>query len=43
MGHENLLGTERYLRLTMDAFPEIRERISTGCSWLMPEVVRHEG
>jgi integrase len=43
MGHENLLGTERYLRLTMDAFPELRERIKAGCSWMMPEVVRHEG
>jgi len=42
MGHENLLGTERYLRLTMDAFPEIRERINTGCSWVIPEVVYHE-
>jgi integrase len=42
MGHENLLGTERYLRLTLDAFPEIRKRISAGCSWVMPEVVHHE-
>ena len=42
MGHENLLGTERYLRLTIDAFPEIRERINTGCSWVMPEEVRYE-
>jgi integrase len=42
MGHENLLGTERYLRMTMEMFPEIRERISSGCSWVMPEVVHHE-
>lgn len=42
MGHENLLGTERYLRMTAEMFPEMRERISAGCSWLMPEVARHE-
>lgn len=42
MGHENLLGTERYLRMTIDMFPEIRERISAGCSWLIPEVARHK-
>jgi len=38
MGHESLLGTERYLRMTMEMFPEIRNRIRTGCSWIMPEV-----
>jgi len=42
MGHENLLGTERYLRMTKEMFPEVRERISAGCSWLMPEVDRSE-
>lgn len=42
MGHENLLGTERYLRMTVEMFPEIRERISAGCSWIMPEVGCHE-
>jgi len=42
MGHENLLGTERYLRITTEMFPEIRARISAGCSWLIPEVPRHE-
>ena len=39
MGHENLLGTERYLRMTKEMFPEVRERVSAECSWLMPEVV----
>lgn len=42
MGHENLLGSERYLRMTMEMFPEIRKRISSECSWIMPEVVRSE-
>ncbi len=42
MGHENLLGTERYLRITVDIFPEMREHISAGCSWIMPEVGCHE-
>lgn len=43
MGHENLLGTERYLRMTLEMFPEMRTRISAECSWIMPEVSRHEG
>ena len=42
MGHENLLGTERYLRLTLEAFPQIRKQINAGCSWIMPEVACHE-
>jgi integrase len=42
MGHENLLGTERYLRMTIEMFPELRARISDGCSWLIPEVTRRE-
>lgn len=42
MGHENLLGTERYLKMTVEMFPEIRDRINAGCSWIMPEVSRHE-
>lgn len=41
LGHENLLGTERYLRMTTEMFPELRKKISTGCSWLMPEVAHH--
>ena len=43
MGHENLLGTERYLRMTSEMFPEIRERVDVGCSWLIPEVGSNEG
>lgn len=42
MGHKNLLGTERYLRMTTEMFPELREKISTGCSWIMPKVGHHE-
>jgi integrase len=42
MGHENLLGTERYLRMTKEMFPEIRTRINSECSWIMPEVIRGE-
>jgi integrase/recombinase XerD len=42
MGHENLLGTERYLRMTVEIFPEMREHISAGCSWIIPEVGFHE-
>jgi len=43
MGHENLLGTERYLRMTVDMLPEVKKRISVGCSWIIPEVVRDDG
>jgi integrase len=42
MGHENLLGTERYLRMTMEMFPALKTRIGSECSWIMPEVVRDE-
>jgi hypothetical protein len=42
MGHENLLGSERYLRMTMEMLPEIKKRISTECSWIIPEVIRGE-
>ena len=42
MGHENLLGSERYLRMTAEMFPEIKKRVSAGCSWIIPEVVRNE-
>jgi integrase len=42
MGHENLLGTERYLRVTKEILPEVRGRITAGCSWLMPEVTCHD-
>jgi len=42
MGHEDLRGTERYLRMTIEMFPEIRNRIRTGCSWMMPEVGHDE-
>ena len=38
MGHEDLRGTERYLRMTIEMFPEIMNRIRSGCSWIMPEV-----
>jgi len=42
MGHENLLGSERYLRITMEMFPELKKRISSECSWIMPEVICNE-
>lgn len=39
MGHEGLLGTERYLRLTSDMFPDLRELIERSCSHVIPGVV----
>ena len=39
MGHEGLLGTERYLRLTSEMYPALRELIESSCSHVIPEVV----
>lgn len=39
MGHEGLLGTERYLRLTAEMRPDLRGRIEKSCSWMIPGAV----
>lgn len=39
MGHEGLLGTERYLRLTREMLPDLRGQIERSCSHVIPGVV----
>lgn len=42
LGHEDLRGSQRYLRLTADLFPEITSKIEKSCSYIIPEVDLHE-
>ncbi len=42
LGHEDLRGTQRYLRLTADVYPDILQRIEKTCAWMIPEVDWHE-
>jgi len=42
LGHEDLRGTQHYLRLTADAYPDILYRIEESCAHLIPEVNWHE-
>lgn len=39
MGHEGLLGTERYLRLTGEMAPDLRGLVEATCSWVVPGVM----
>jgi len=38
LGHEDLRGSQHYLRLTADVYPDITEKVEKNCSWLIPEV-----
>jgi len=38
LGHASIAGTERYLRLTEEAFPGILDNIKQKCSYIFPEV-----
>lgn len=42
LGHESLLGTQRYLRMTAEMYPDLWDRAQKTCSWIMPEVDRGE-
>lgn len=42
LGHEDLRGTQHYLRLTTDLYPDIISKVETSCSWIIPEVNSHE-
>jgi len=42
LGHEDLRGTQHYLRLTADLYPDILCRIEETCAHLIPEVIWHE-
>lgn len=38
LGHASVAATEQYVRLTADAFPEIRNALERYCSHVIPEV-----
>jgi len=42
LGHEDMRGTQRYLRLTADLYPDIISKVEESCSWLIPEVTLNE-
>jgi integrase len=42
LGHEDLRGSQRYLRLTADLYPDITAKVEQACSWLVPEVTFDE-
>jgi integrase/recombinase XerD len=42
LGHVDLRGTQHYLRLTADLYPEITASVEQNFSFLIPEVTCHE-
>lgn len=42
IGHSSVGATQRYLRLTAEAYPELIDKVSRTCSYIFPEVSRDE-
>ncbi len=42
LGHEDMRGSQRYLRLTADLYPDITSKIEKNCSYIIPEVELYE-
>lgn len=42
VGHSSVRGTQRYVRLTAEAYPELIEKISRTCAYVLPEVMNNE-
>jgi integrase/recombinase XerD len=42
LGHEDMRGTQHYLRLTADLYPDIIRKVEESCSWMIPEVTVDE-
>lgn len=42
LGHEDMRGTQHYLRLTADLYPDIIKKVDDYCSHLVPEVMINE-
>lgn len=38
LGHASVAATEQYVRLTADAFPELRQTLDRAAGWVIPEV-----
>ena len=42
LGHEDIRGSQRYLRLTSELYPDIVNTIESHCDWIIPEVKQDE-
>lgn len=42
VGHNSVGATQRYVRLTAEAYPELIEKVSRTCAYIIPEVVEYE-
>lgn len=42
VGHKSVGATQRYLRLTVEAYPELIEQVSRTCAYVIPEVIENE-
>lgn len=42
LGHEDIRGSQRYLRLTSELYPDIVSTIESDCHWMIPEVKQDE-
>lgn len=38
LGHEDIRGSQRYLRLTSELYPDLVKTIESDCAWVIPEV-----
>jgi hypothetical protein len=42
VGHSSAGSTQRYVRLTAEAYPELIEKVSRTCAYVLPEVTKDE-
>jgi hypothetical protein len=42
VGHASVKATQGYVRLTIDLFPELIEKVSRECAHILPEVMGFE-
>lgn len=38
LGHEDMRGSQRYLRLTADLYPDLTSKVENTCAYVIPEV-----
>jgi integrase/recombinase XerD len=42
VGHASAKATQGYVRLTVDIYPELIEKVSQECAYILPEVIEDE-
>jgi len=42
IGHKSVRATQRYVRLTAEAYPDLIEKVSRTCAYVIPEVGKNE-